>query len=189
MISNDELYVLSYYRAGELAGSLLFGRMAFHTNIDRIRAPLTRHCLEEAEHAWLWTETIRQLGHDPLKVTETYQSEYAREFGMPKNMLEVFCLTQVLERRVLSHFQMHLQRPGTHPAICNALQKMIDDEQGHLGWIWEELQAYDRDNRADGEAAVKGTMDRLEEIDRRVYGRLVDSAPFDTYFADREVSA
>ena len=187
MISDDELYILSYYRAGELAGSLLFGRLAFHTTIDRIRTPLTRHCLEEAEHAWLWTKTIRQLGHEPLKVTETYQTEYAREFGMPRNMLEIFCLTQVLERRVLSHFQMHRQRPGTHAVICDALQKMIDDEQGHLGWIWKELEAWGRENGEQGEAEVRETMARLEEIDDRVYNRLVRSAPFEAYFSNREV--
>jgi hypothetical protein len=66
MITNDELYVLSYYRAGELAGSVLFGRLALHTAIDHVRAPLTRHCMEEAEHAWLWTKTIEDLGHTPL---------------------------------------------------------------------------------------------------------------------------
>ena len=102
MISNEELYILSYYRAGELAGSILFGRLAFHTEVDSLRSPLTHHCLEEAEHAWVWTKAIKDLGGTPIKVTHTYQTEYGRAFGMPKNILEVLCLTQVLEKRVFA---------------------------------------------------------------------------------------
>ena len=47
MISRDELEVLSFYRASELAGSVLFGRLALQTTIDELRGPLTRHCLED----------------------------------------------------------------------------------------------------------------------------------------------
>jgi hypothetical protein len=180
MLSDDELYVLSYYRAGELAGSVLFGRIALHTTIDAVRVPLTRHCLEEAEHAWLWTRTIQDLGCQPLKVTQTYQTEYGREFGMPKNMLEIFCLTQILERRVLTHFKAHLEKPGTHPRVQETLRKMIDDEEGHIGWIWDELEAYSREH---GESEVKETMEALQDIDKRVYAKLAQQKPFKEYFA------
>src|SRR3989338_9989623 len=101
MVSKEELYILSYYRAGELAGAVLFGRMAIVTDIDEIRILITKHCLEEAKHGWIWTKTIQDLGHIPLKVTNVYQTEYGKEFGMPKNTLEILCLTQVLEKRVL----------------------------------------------------------------------------------------
>jgi rubrerythrin len=180
MLTDDELYVLSYYRAGELAGSVLFGRIALHSTIDSVRIPLTRHCLEEAEHAWLWTQTIKELGHVPVRVTETYQTEYGREFGMPRNMLEVFCLTQTLERRVLAHFGRHLERPGTHPLVLKTLQKMIDDEEGHLGWIWAELEKYGKEH---GRQEVEATMERLKTIDERVYRRMSAQSPFKEYFA------
>jgi demethoxyubiquinone hydroxylase (CLK1/Coq7/Cat5 family) len=179
VISNDELYILSYYRAGELAGSVLFGRMALHTTIDHIRTPLTKHCLEEAAHAWLWTQTIEDLGYTPLKVTQTYQTEYGREFGLPKNMLEVLCLTQILERRVMMHFNRHLNRPETHPLIIETLQKMIDDETEHLGWIWKELTTFSREN---GDGEVEATMRELKAIDQRVYQRLASESPFREYF-------
>ncbi len=179
MISKDELYVLSYYRAGELAGSVLFGRLALHTTIDSIRIPLTKHCLEEAEHAWLWTKTIEDLGCTPVRVTQTYQTEYGREFGMPKSMLQIFCLTQILERRVLMQFDRHLKRPDTHPLIVKTLQKMIEDETEHLGWIWRELKAHSREN---GDGEVEETMRELKAIDKRVYDRLALGSPFKEYF-------
>src|SRR3989344_7163057 len=123
MISDQELFVLSYYRASELAGAMLFGRLAFHTSIDAYRVPLTEHSMEEAQHAWLWTKAIRDLGHTPLKVTHTYQTEYGKLFGMPQNILEIFCLTQVFEKRTLDQFTKHLNLPNTHPLIKKALQK------------------------------------------------------------------
>ena len=180
MISDQELYLLSFYRASELAGALLFGKLAFHTTIDEIRVPLTRHCLEEAEHAWLWTRTITDLGRTPLKVTQTYQGEYGREFGMPQDTIELLCLTQVLEKRVLAHFEDHARAPGTHPRIRQTLEKMIEDEVGHIGWVRTMLDGYAQTGDRDRLARV---MADLEAIDRRAYDRLAVNSPFGTYFA------
>jgi len=179
VISEPELYILSFYRASELAGSMLFGRLAFHTTIDELRAPLTRHCLEEAEHAWLWTSTIQELGHTPVKVTRTYQSEYGREFGMPRDTLELLCMTQVLEKRVLIHFQQHLEQANTHPSIRRALQQMLDDEIGHIGWVRQKLDAY---AASGGEERLAAVMARLEEIDQRAYERLALQAEYRQFF-------
>ena len=179
MLSDTEHYILSYYRASELAGSILFGKIALHTNIDEIRVPLTAHCLEEAEHAWLWTQTIYHCDRVPLKVTQTYQTEYCKAFGMPKNTLEVLCLTQVLEKRVLSHFQKHLALPNTQPIIQKTLRKMIQDEQGHIGWIRKELDKY---GRAQGTDEVERIMKELKAIDQRVYERILATSPMNEFF-------
>src|SRR3989344_7683383 len=171
-ITKDELFILSYYRAGELTGALLFGKIALHSNIDSIRIPLTRHAAEEAEHAWLWTKTIKALGHIPFKITETYQTEYGREFGLPKNTLEILALTQTLEKRVMKHFVFHKNIPQIHPIVKDALQKMIDDESGHLNWIKIELEKYKAKN---GKQNVDRLMKKLELIDKKVYGKLAKS--------------
>ncbi len=181
MISDDDLYVLSFYRASELAGSMLFGRLAFHTTIDEIRAPLTRHCMEEAEHAWLWTETITRLNRAPLKVTSTYQTEYGREFGLPKDTLELLCLTQVLEKRVVTHFERHLRATGTHALVRKTLQRMIDDEAGHIGWVRAKLDEYASSGH---EARLHVLMARLEEIDRNAYQRLALDSKYARLFAE-----
>ncbi len=179
ILDDRELYVLSYYRACELAGSLLFGKVAFHTTVDEYRHRLTAHYQEEARHAWLWGETIRKLGHEPLRVTQTYQGEYGKRYGMPESMLEVFCLTQVFERRTMSHFTHHLALPGVPAEVRETLRSMIDDEEDHLDWIAEELASY---SKRHGEGRVSELMRRLEAIDREVYAVLLASEPFATYF-------
>lgn len=181
MISAQEFHLLSYYRASELAGSLLFGKLAFHTSIDEIRVPLTRPCLEEAEHAWLWTETIAQLGETPRKVTCTYQAEYGRAFGMPRDTLEILCLTQVLEKRVLSHFERHAALCGTHPLVKRTLERMIEDETGHIGWVRAKLDAYAA--TVDGDRVAR-VMSALEAMDRRAYEEMALASPFAGLFAD-----
>ena len=177
MVSNDELHILSYYRAGELNGAVLFGKLALVTDIDEIRIPLTRHCLEEAEHGWLWTKAIEDLGHIPIKITNTYQTEYGKEFGMPKNVLEILCLTQILEKRVLSHFIKHLSMPNLNPIIKEALQKMIEDEQGHLAWIKKELDKFDKEESSK-------IMKKLLDIDQKVYNKIASQSPFKEYFGE-----
>ncbi|MBI4032543.1 ferritin-like domain-containing protein [Candidatus Berkelbacteria bacterium] len=181
MLRDAELAVLSYYRACELAGSILFGRLALHTTIDDVRVQLTHHCLEEAEHAWLWTKTIEELGHVPQRVTHTYQTEYGKRFGLPKDTLEILCLTQVFERRTLQHFQLHRDAPGTHPLIKATLQKMIDDESGHLGWVRTKLDEYE----AKEPKRLRALMAQLTTIDEDVYASLATQYPFTALFATK----
>lgn len=179
IISDQELFILSFYRASELAGGLLLGKIAFHTDIDELRSPLTRHAAEEVEHGWLWTKTIRELGLIPLKVTQTYQVEYGKEFGMPTTMIEILGLTQTLEKRVLTHFEFHLKQPKLHPAIRTTLQKMLDDEAGHLSWIKVKLDAYaDKGHSSE----VEALMERMRAIDQIAYGRLCEDLRFKSFF-------
>lgn len=160
--------------------------MAFHTSVDEYRHKLTAHYQEEARHAWLWGEAIRKLGHEPLRILRTYQGEYGKRYGMPGSMLEVFCLTQVFERRTVSHFTHHLSLPGVHDEVRETLRMMIDDEEGHLDWIAEELEAY---SRRHGEGRVREVMGRIEAVDAEVYDRLLESEPFRSYFGSMDGSA
>jgi len=138
-ISENELWLLSYYRESELAGALLMGRLARETDDDDLRVRLTEHCAEEARHAWAWTECIQKVGGTPRKVSETYQTRYHAAVGNPTNLLEVLALTQIFERRVVRHFRAHLSWPGTHPEIKRTLQQLIDEEAGHIRWVKDRL--------------------------------------------------
>lgn len=165
-ISDEELWTLSYYRASELAGSLLMGRLARRAGDDELRARLTWHFAEEARHAWRWTEVIRLLGADPLPVTETYQSNYLARAGIPRDELELLALTYVFERRVAQHFALHRQLPDLNPLIQETLASMCSEEGPHLRWIRERL----------GDEGARGGRDRVDEvvlryeaIDRDVY--------------------
>ena len=161
MLDETELWVLSYYRASELAGALLFGTLARRTPDSELAVYLTRHFAEEARHAWMWTETIRELGHLPVPIMETYQSQYAREAGIPASMGEVLILTQVFEERIYSHFSRHATRPGVQPEVKRTLEVMLAEEEGHLDWVRKWLEKDGRDY-----SAVK---QRYREIDERIY--------------------
>ena len=169
-ISENELWILSYYRESELAGALVMGRLARCTDDDDLRVRLTEHCAEEAHHAWLWTATILEVGGMPLRVSETYQSRYYAMIGQPATVLEVLALTQVFEKRVLRHFRDHLRRPDTHPAVARTLRQMVAEEAGHIGWVKERL---DRCAGELGVMAVEEVLRRFEEIDEEVYADLL----------------
>ena len=170
-ISENDLWILSYYRESELAGALILGRLARDTHDDDLRIHLTEHCAEEANHAWLWTKTILEVGGMPRRVSDTYQSRYYAEIGQPATELEVLALTQVFEKRVLSHFQDHLRWPNTHPAVGRTLERMIMEEAGHIGWVKLRLDRYGREK---GEDVVTETLGRFAEVDRKVYTALIE---------------
>ena len=165
-ISENDLWILSYYRESELAGGLIMGRLARETDDDDLRVHLTEHCAEEANHAWLWTQTILKVGGTPKRVAETYQARYYAEIGMPASLLEILTLTQVFERRVIRHFRAHLKWPDVHPAVTETLHRMIEDEVGHISWVKDRLDRYAVEK---GEALVAETMRRFTEVDERVY--------------------
>jgi acyl carrier protein len=169
-ISENDLWILSYYRESELAGALIMGRLARETDDDDLRVHLTEHCAEEAQHAWLWTETIRKVGGRPSRVAETYQTRYFAEIGNPTTLLEILALTQVFERRVIRHFRAHLGWPGTHPAVAETLQRMIDDEVGHISWVKDWLDNHAREK---GDGTVDETLRRFTEVDRRIYAEVL----------------
>jgi hypothetical protein len=165
-ISDEELWELSYYRASELAGSLLMGRLARRARDDELRARLTWHFAEEARHAWRWTEVIRLLGADPVPVDDTYQSNYLARVGIPTDELELLALTYVFERRVAQHFALHRTLPDLHPLVRETLASMCGEEGPHLRWIRERLDA---EAGRVGKERVYAAIHRYEAIDRDVY--------------------
>lgn len=164
-IPADELWVLSYYRASELAGALLFGRLARRTIDPEMAALLTDHFAEEARHAQLWTQTIRRLGHWPIRITETYQSRYAREIGLPTSIPQILVLTRVFEERICHHFSRHARRPNTHPAVKETLLTMLRDESQHLDWVGKKLAEYE----IAGVEDIAGLTRSYREADERIY--------------------
>ena len=169
-LSADELYIASFYRASELAGSMLLGKLALHTNHEHLRVPLTEQCLEEARHAWMLTETIHNLGAVPLKVTRTYQSELGKILGIPESTVDILCLTRVLEVVALETYQKHIAMPRVNPELRATLEAIIDDEVGHIDWIQAELDRYA--GGADGEHvqhAIAKADAASQEVSRKFY--------------------
>jgi bacterioferritin (cytochrome b1) len=141
-LSADELYIASFYRASELAGAMLLGKLALHTNHEQLRVPLTEQCLEEARHAWMLTETMHRMGRIPLKITRTYQSELGKILGVPESTVDVLCLTRVLEVVALETYQKHVAMPHASSELRATLEAIIEDEVGHIDWIQAELDKH-----------------------------------------------
>ena len=168
-ITTRELGFLNFYRASELHGGLILGQVARRARDSALVLDLTRHSAEEVMHAQLWTETILAVGGRVRPVRETYQARYARLVGTPTALLDVLALTQVFERRVYRHFTEHLRRADTHPRVRATLERMLEEEKGHLHWVkgWLDGQA-----RVLG-GAVGATMRRYAEADAVVYAEMV----------------
>lgn len=170
-VSDNDIWILSYYRESELAGGLVMGRLSQECDDDALRARLTDHCAEETRHAALWSETIQRLGAQPRRVRETYQTRYQQRLGAPRTMLDVLALTQVFERRVVRHFTAHLSWPGTHPVIAETLRTMIADEAGHISWVREWL---DEHAARHGKAVVQAKLREYEAVDREIYMEMME---------------
>lgn len=155
-----ELDWLNFYRASELQGGLVLGTLAQCVKDGTLASALLRHAAEEIEHARLWTETLLAVGGTVRRAPRTYQAGYARELGPPRTIVEVLALTQVFERRVWRHFTRHLRRSGTHPLVRSTLQRMLDEERGHLSWVRRWLDA-----RPDADALLA----RYTAVDERLY--------------------
>ena len=169
-ITDRELGFLNFYRASELHGGLILAQVARRARAGALVLELTRHAAEEVVHAQLWTETIIAVGGEVRPVRETYQSRYARFVGTPMALVDVLALTQVFERRVYRHFTEHLHRPDTHPAVRATLERMLEEEKGHLRWVkrWLDDQACTRGD------LVAEALRRYAAADALVYAEMTN---------------
>jgi len=166
-ITGAELKRLNFYRASELHGGLLLGRLAQRVRDPELVLNLTRHGAEEIVHAQACTETILAVGGRPRPTRDTYQARYARALGPIVALFDVLALTQVFERRVSRHFVEHARRPDTHPVVRQTLLRLVDEEKSHLSWVKRWLD----DEEARGRD-VEGAMARFREVDAQVYHAL-----------------
>lgn len=166
MISENELWVLSFYRASEISGALFFGRLSRSVKPGPIQRDLTKHFADESMHSWYWTECIEALGHQPLKLRQAYQDQYLEAAGIPVNMMEILAITQVFEQRVISQYAVHSQVPGLDPRIQATLQKIMEDERWHIHWIKEALIGLESKF---GKDQVESTIKRFRQGDQEVY--------------------
>ena len=170
MLAENDLWLLSLYRASEINGSLFFGRLAKVVRPGRIQIDLTKHFADEAQHAWYWTKCIEELGAEPLKLSESYQDRYVSVTGIPANLMEVLAITQVFEQRVVQQYTMHLKVPDLAPAISSTLDRIMEDERWHLEWVRKALQSLEPEY---GREEIRATIRRFREADGEVYGRAV----------------
>lgn len=164
-LSENDLWLLSYYRYSEINGALFFGRVARF-----VRGPLlvdvTHHFSDEAQHANYWTKCLHELDQLPLKQTKAYQDQYLDAVGIPANMMEIMAITQIFEKRVIGQYRHHMRLPGIHPAVRNTIETIMHDERWHIQYVREALAGMEQ---AYGAEEIEQTLARHAAADQEVY--------------------
>jgi hypothetical protein len=168
LLSEDELWVLSFYRISEISGALFFGKLAKSMKPGELQRDMTRHFSDEALHAWYWTSCIERLGAQPLKLSEAYQDQYLATAGMPVNLMEVLAITQVFEKRVINQYARHNQIPGLQPEVRDTLARIMVDEKWHIEWIHGALKHMETEY---GKDVIEATLGRFWQADQDVYSK------------------
>lgn len=170
-LSEDELFLLSFYRSSEINGSLFFGRLARTVKPGPIQHDLSKHFADEAQHAWYWTDCIDRLGARPMKLVEAYQDRYLEAVGLPMNLMEVLAITLVFERRVINQYAKHLGVPNLHGEVARTLERIMLDERWHVQWVRDALSGLE--DRF-GKEHVEATLKRYRQADQEVYAQALD---------------
>jgi hypothetical protein len=158
---------LNWYRQSELDGALLLGRLVRRASDPDLVAQLTKHCADEARHAWQWARTIEGLRLPTVRIRRSYQSFYLDEISTPRTITEVLALTHVFEHRVHRHFSDELNQAGLPAAVRRTFNALLRDEQGHLDWIAVWLSV-----RPEADAILQ----RYRQADERIVHRLMPYA-------------
>ena len=170
-LTENELWLLSFYRSSEIAGALFFGRLARLLRPSAIQMDMTQHFADEAQHAALWTRCIGDLGSEPLRMRESYQDAYLEAAGLPVNVMEILSITHAFERRVARQYGQHAKTvAAVHPSVAATLERIIHDERWHLSWVRKALK--DCEARY-GAELVQATMRRHVEADEIVFKQLL----------------
>ncbi len=170
-ITENELWLLSFYRVSEISGALFFGRLARTFPPGPIQRDMTKHFSDESQHAWFWTECIERLGAKPLKLARTYQDQYLTEAGLPANTMEILALTQVFEKRVLNQYARHLAVANLRPEVHQTITRIVEDERWHIQWVQEALERLETEF---GKDAIGRTLQRYRDADATVYRKTVE---------------
>ncbi|CAL9442285.1 ferritin-like domain-containing protein [Streptomyces sp. enrichment culture] len=167
-LSDNDRWLLSYYRSSEINAALFFGRVARMVRPGQLQAEVTHHFSDEANHARYWNECINDLDAHPIKMRESYQDQYLDAVGMPSNLMEVMAITQVLEKRVIGQYRRQLRVPGLHPRVKQTLEQIMLDERWHIQYVREALE--DMTGRY-GADTVDAAVKRFTEADEEVYAK------------------
>src|SRR5262247_260573 len=156
------ILLFSYYSDAELRGADLILRLINRTDNLDLQEKLTRHLADETNHAWLWTERIRALGGDPVRINDGYHRHLRRKAGLPSNLLDLLALTYVIEERASKRYEEHAARSDIDPQTLTALNEMRVDEEWHLTWVSEKLRELEQ---TEGAERVTATLARYRALE------------------------
>src|SRR5262249_48202957 len=155
----------------EFDGARFFTVVAEFVRTIELSADVAQHCADEAKHAALWTKCLTDLGEQPLRIRDSYQSQYFDLIGVPVNLMEIMAITHVFEKRVIGQYGRQLRHPGTHPRVRMTLERIMHDERWHVRYV---RQALDGLTERYGESHVERTIARYTEADLQVYEKTLE---------------
>jgi rubrerythrin len=161
--------MLSYYRDAELHGATLLLRLIKLMDDADAQVKLSLHLAEETHHAWLWTNRIKELGGEPMKIGDGYQKRIGMR-TVPRSLLDLLALTVVVEERSFARYQEHAARPDTDPATLAVLTEVTKDEKWHIAWIRAKL--LEVAEAEGGSQKADAAIEKYRAIDEQVYGEL-----------------
>ena len=167
---DPEVILYSYYRDAELRGANLLFRLLRVVDDAEAQMNLTDHLADEVRHAALWTGRIRELGAHPVPVDDGYQVRIGKLAGVPRNVVDLFALTVVVEQRALRRYHEHLRRADVQERTREVLQAVTKDEAWHIDWI--RKKARELAERAGEPDRMDRALARYREIDRAVMAEL-----------------
>jgi rubrerythrin len=170
MLTENERWLLSYYRTSEISGAMFFARLAKSIRDPEIQRDLTGHFADEAQHARYWSDCLEQLGSKPIRLGDAYQDQYFDAIGVPVNMMEVLTITKVFEARTINHYAGHGKRENAHPLVRDTIGKIMKDEGWHLKWVSAALARMEAEYGSDH---VRATYERFQRADQEIYDKTV----------------
>lgn len=165
-ISENDKWLLSFYRTSEISGALFFGRLARSLPPGPVQNDLTQHFADESAHSSYWTKALNELGENPIKISSAYQDMYIEAAGMPTNIMEILGITLIFEKRVIGQYAIHHQVPDLNPVIKGTLDRIMNDERWHVQWVTDALKVMEKDY---GEEHIAKTLRRFRDADQEVY--------------------
>jgi rubrerythrin len=165
-----DILLFNYYRDAELRGADLILRLINRTEDLDLQEKLTRHLADETNHAWLWTERIRALGGEPIRIDDGYHRHLRRKAGLPANLLDLLALTYVIEERAGKRYEEHAARPDVDSDTLKVLHEMRTDEEWHLAWVAEKLQELEH---SEGKEKVAATLSRYRALEAEAFAEML----------------
>lgn len=164
-----DILLFSYYRDAELRGADLLLRLINRADNLALQEKLTKHLADETNHAWLWTDRIRALGGDPVRLDDGYHRHLRRKTGLPSNILDLLTLTCVVEERAQKRYEEHASRPDVDPDTLAVLKQMRADEEDHLAWVKEKLAELEH---TEGAEKVAATLERFRKLEEEAFAEM-----------------
>jgi bacterioferritin (cytochrome b1) len=163
--------LFNYYRDAELRGASLLIRLINLMDDDPdAQVKLSLHLAEETHHAWLWTKRINDIGGEPRRVLDGYQTRIGFR-TVPRTLIDILALTIVVEERAHSRYLEHLTRPDLDEETRGVLEAATKDEKWHISWIRGKLdELAEREGKRE---YAQQALEKYQEIDRMVYAELL----------------